>query len=60
MEVPMIEFKATIDELITKAVKESCEITITVSPDNVEIRVSPWKPFSYNCPYKGAEANANQ
>lgn len=53
MKIPMIEFETTLDELIKKAIQDKCEITINVCPDNVEIRVSPWKPFSYDCPYKG-------
>ena len=53
MKIPMIDFETTLDELASKAVKENCEISINVCPDNVEIKVSPWKPFSYYCPYKG-------
>ena len=40
------------DSLIKKAVKESCEITITVEPGRTEIQIQPWKPFSYTCPYE--------
>ena len=43
----------TIDfnELIEKATKERCEITIVYEPDRTEVTIQPWKPFQYSCPY---------
>lgn len=41
-----------IDHLIQKAVEEKCEITINCNPENIEIRIEPWKPFEYKRPYK--------
>ena len=43
----------TIDfnELIEKATKERCEITIVYEPDRTEVTIQPWKPLRYSCPY---------
>ena len=41
-----------LNELIEKAVTEKCEITITADAEKIEIKLEPWKPFEYNCPYK--------
>lgn len=47
--------KINFNELIEKAAKENCEITISIEPGRTEITVQPWKPFSYNCPYGGKD-----
>ena len=40
----------TLEELLKKAVEAKAEITVTMGPDNTEVRVEPWKPFEYVCP----------
>lgn len=40
----------TLEELLKKAVEAKAEITVTMGPDNTEVRVEPWKPFEYKCP----------
>ena len=39
------------NSLIEKAVKEKCEITVSIEPGRTEITIQPWKPFSYTCPH---------
>lgn len=41
-----------LNQLIEKANKEKCEITIACEPNRTEITIQPWKPFSYSCPYE--------
>ena len=43
--------KIDFNELIEKATKERCEITIVYEPDRTEVTIQPWKPFQYSCPY---------
>ena len=40
-----------INDLIQAVVKEKCEITITFAPDSAEVKIEPWQPFIYGCPY---------
>jgi len=41
---------------VTREVQEKqVEASIELSPDNVRISISPWKPFEMKCPY-GKEA----
>lgn len=40
-----------LDELIEKVVNEKIEITINLEPDRAEIKIEPWQPFAYSCPY---------
>lgn len=47
------------DDLIKKATENRCEITVEITPENIEIKVSPWEPFAYNCPY-GKEEKKNE
>ena len=46
----------TIVERVTQAVTEKqVEATVEISPGNIHISISPWKPFEMKCPYdKGA------
>lgn len=50
-----------LDELIKTVVKERCEITISFTPETAEVKIEPWQPFVYECPYvsqqKEREAN---
>lgn len=39
------------NNLIEKATKEQCEITVAYELNRIEITIQPWKPFQYNCPY---------
>ena len=43
--------KIDFNELIEKATKEHCEITVIYEPNRTEITIQPWKPFQYACPY---------
>ena len=43
--------KIDFNELIEKATKERCEITVIYEPDKTEITIQPWKPFQFSCPY---------
>ena len=43
------------NELIKKASKEKCEITISCEPDRTEITIQPWEPFLYACPYQSKQ-----
>ena len=47
MSIKDIDF----DKLIEEAVNKKCEITINCSLDNIEIRIEPWEPFEYKCPW---------
>lgn len=41
-----------ISDLMQRVVKMQCEMTINMTPENIEIRLTPWKPFTYQCPYQ--------
>ena len=43
--------KIDFNELIEKATKERCEITVVYELDKIEINIQPWKPFQFSCPY---------
>lgn len=47
-----IELKDVLKQLVDEVVKEKVEIEFTITPDNQNLIVRPWQPFSYNCPYK--------
>ena len=40
-----------LDELIKTVVTEKCEITISFTPETAEVKIEPWQPLTYNCPY---------
>ena len=40
-----------LDELIKTVVKERCEITISFTPETAEVKIEPWQPLTYHCPY---------
>ena len=40
------------DKLI-ETVKQGNEVHLEFTPEETRIEVMPWKPFKYNCPYKG-------
>ena len=46
--------KIDFNELIEKAAKERCEITVVYELDKIEINIQPWKPFQFSCPYASA------
>lgn len=41
-----------IEDLIQTVVQEKCEITISFTPDSAEVKIEPWQPFTYECPYR--------
>lgn len=42
----------TIVKRVTQAVTEKqVEATVEISPENIHISISPWKPFEMKCPY---------
>lgn len=42
-----------ISNLADLAQKKQVEISVTVEPDGrMEMSVSPWRAFSYSCPYR--------
>lgn len=43
---------ASLPQIIALAVEKRVEVALTISPDNVEIRTSPWAPLQYVCPVK--------
>ena len=43
--------KNDFNELIDKATKEHCDITVAYKPDGIEIIIQPRKPFRYYFPY---------
>lgn len=45
------------NDLIEKANKEKCEVTISYEPTRTEVSIQPWKPFEYNCPYSNKDTN---
>lgn len=47
-----IDLHINLDELIKKVKEEKVEISITMSNEQNEITISPWKPFEYTCPYQ--------
>ena len=49
-----------LEKLAHIAQRENVEIAIDIEPDNASIRIEPWKPISYNCPFdtgRGAQAD---
>ena len=60
MRIPIMDTDITLEKLIEESIKKNADISISVSPDNVEIRISPYVPFSYNCPYSGDSKNGKR
>ena len=44
-------YQIFIDEIVDKKI----EVSMTITPDNVEVHIEPWKPVEYSCPYGKAE-----
>ena len=40
-----------VNELAKMVVSEKCEITISFTPEAAEVKIEPWQPLTYNCPY---------
>jgi len=40
-----------IETLARVAHQEGVEIVLTIESGNVEVRIEPWKPIAYNCPF---------
>jgi hypothetical protein len=47
-----IELKDALECFTKEVVKEQVEIEFTITPENMNLIVRPWKPVSFNCPYK--------
>ncbi len=41
-----------LDKLVNIVVENKVEVDIDVSPDNIEIKIEPWKPYEVKCPYE--------
>lgn len=39
------------NESIKSVVKNKIAINIEITPESESIRIEPWEPFKYNCPY---------
>ena len=37
---------------IKAVVEKKIAISIEITPECESIKIEPWKPFEYNCPYK--------
>jgi len=44
-----------IETLVRLAHQENVEITLTIGRGDAELRIEPWKPISYNCPFNVRE-----
>jgi len=44
-----------IETLVRLAHQENVEITLTIDRGGAELRIEPWKPISYNCPFNVRE-----
>lgn len=44
------ELSQALPQIAALAVEKRVEVTVTISPDNMEIRTSPWAPLQYVCP----------
>jgi len=44
-----------IETLVRLAHQENVEITLTIDRGGTELRIEPWKPISYNCPFNVRE-----
>lgn len=44
-----------IETLVRLAYQENVEITLTIDRGCTELRIEPWKPISYNCPFNVRE-----
>ena len=40
-----------IEKLVEQVKREGVEIELHIYPEEQNITVRPWKPFTYNCPY---------
>lgn len=40
-----------LDKLVDMVVEKKVEVDISVTPDNMEIKIEPWKPYEVKCPY---------
>ena len=47
-----IDYK-TLKSLATLAAETKSEINIELTPERTTINIAPWKPFEYQCPYRG-------
>lgn len=46
------EFSQALPRIAELAIDRRVEVTVTISPDTLEIRTSPWAPLQYVCPVK--------
>lgn len=44
------ELCQALPKIAALAVEKRVEVTVTICPDNMEIRTSPWAPLQYICP----------
>lgn len=51
-EETFAELCQALPKIAALAVEKRVEVTVTISPDNMEIRTSPWAPLQYICPAK--------
>jgi len=40
-----------LDKLVDMVVEKKVEVDINVTPDCMEIKLEPWKPYEVKCPY---------
>lgn len=40
-----------LDKIVDMIVEKNIEVDINVSPDYMEIKIEPWKPYEVKCPY---------
>lgn len=43
------------DELNGEIENGKVALCVNLYPDNIEVRIEPWKPFEYACPYGGGK-----
>lgn len=45
-----------ISKLVEQVKEAKVEITITLTPNENTVTITPWKPFQYSCPYRGEQS----
>ena len=40
-----------LDKLVDMVVEKKVEVDINVTPDSMDIKIEPWKPYEVKCPY---------
>lgn len=51
MKLTNKKIKTIVERVTETVIEKQVEASIDISPDNISIRIEPWKPYEMKCPY---------